>query len=437
MPTVLFLVGETSSYGLAEFLRKAGYDCHAFGHGRDLVGVFDRAVPDVIVADWNASSKPGCNAFFELRRANPRVPLIVLAGPAEIAADATIVAGAFECLVRPVQPAELYASVQRALEVARSSNVVAELAETVIGVSHPSREMLALVRRVAPSRAIVLLQSEDGAGNEQIAQLLHSWSDRRSGPFVSINCRASAAGALESQLFGYDRGAVAGQIDARAGCFERASGGTLLLDEISEISFDLQARLLRVLEEDEVLRIGGMHPLKVDVRVLAATNRVLRDEVLAGHFREDLFSRLNVITLSLPPLRERPGDILPLAEYFLASVAGAAGREIKLSAGAREVLLRQAWPGNIRELQNVISRAVALASGDIIAAVDVDPDPGAPAPGRPVHEGSLQQSLDDAAKLRIHTALDAAGGNRSQAARALSIDRTTLYRFMRRLGVRT
>src|SRR5437870_510320 len=303
----------------------------------------------------------------------------------------------------------------------------------VVAESSGSRELLALVRRVAPSRATVLIQGESGTGKELVARLLHYWSDRVGRPFVAVNVKAFAEGVLESELFGHEKGAFTGAVAARAGCFERADGGTLFLDEIAEIAPDVQVKLLRVLQEGEVLRVGGGEARAVDVRVVAATNRVVREEIAAGRFREDLYFRLNVIPIQLLPLRSRREDIVPLARLFLARHAADAGRRLAFSPEAEAVLAAHGWPGNGRALANAVERAVALARGDTIVPEDLLLEERVGA--GPAADGTLQDALDRAAATRIRAALDGAGGQRAEAARALGIDRTTLYRMMKRLGL--
>jgi DNA-binding NtrC family response regulator len=294
--------------------------------------------------------------------------------------------------------------------------------------------VLELVRRAAPSRASVLIQGESGTGKELIARLLHYWSDRVGQPLVAVNCKAFAEGVLESELFGHEVGAFTGAVAAREGCFARASGGTLFLDEIGEVSVDFQAKLLRVLQEGEVLPVGGGEPRKVDVRVVAATNRVSRDEIAAGRFREDLFFRINVIPVHLTPLRERREDILPIARHFLARHAAEAGRGLVFSDAAEEVLRTHAWPGNVRELENAVERAVVLSRGEIVGPDDLLLEPGAHGSERD-DRASLQEALDRAAAERIRTVLQQTSGNRGDAARRLGIERTTLYRMMKRFGI--
>jgi len=339
----------------------------------------------------------------------------------------------------------LRAAVNRALEKVRLDRESRrlnqrqeELCGSVVAESAESKAQLALLRRIAPSRSTVLIQGESGTGKEVVARLLHYWSERASRPFVAVNCKAFAEGVLESELFGHEKGSFTNAAGARAGCFERAASGTLFLDEIGEISLDFQGKLLRVLQEGEVLRVGGAQPHKVDVRVVAATSRMLRDEVAAGRFREALFFRLNVIPIYTLPLRERRDDVLPPARHFLANHTAQGGRRLVLGIEAESALLAYHWPGNIRELQNVIERAVVLASGETIGAEDLllEHNGGATVQVHNNHNGgSLQEDIDRATAARINAALAATHGHKAEAARSLGIDRTTLYRLMKRLGI--
>jgi DNA-binding NtrC family response regulator len=275
---------------------------------------------------------------------------------------------------------------------------------------------------------------ESGTGKELVARAIHRHSDRVQGPFVAVNCKAFAGGVLESELFGHERGAYTGAAQARAGVFERADGGTLLLDEIGEVDLEFQAKLLRVLQTREVLPVGGARPKQVDVRVVAATNRDLRAEVAAGRFREDLYFRLAVIPIRLPPLRERPEDILPLAGHFLARWARELGRSIRGWTPEVEAwLLAHPWPGNVRELENLVERAAVLARDEEITLADLlIEDAPAATPG---DELPLQAYLDRAAERRIRGALARCQGRRAEAARALGVERTTLYRLMKKFGI--
>ncbi len=294
--------------------------------------------------------------------------------------------------------------------------------------------VLDLVRRAARSDATVLVTGESGTGKELVARAVHVQSDRVGGPFVAVNCKALAPGVLESELFGHERGAFTGAERARAGLFERAERGTLFLDEIGETSPDFQAKLLRVLQEKRVTRVGGSEERALDVRVVAATNRDLEREVESGAFREDLYFRLAVIPIVLPPLRERPEDVLALARHFF--VRAAADRKPPLEGWSPEVeafLRRHPWPGNARELENTLERGVALARGPRIELADLLLD-GEP-PEAAAKEGPLADWLDQRAAERIREVLASSGKSRAEAARRLGVDRTTLWRWMQRLGI--
>jgi transcriptional regulator with PAS, ATPase and Fis domain len=316
---------------------------------------------------------------------------------------------------------------------------VTNAAAGFIAESDHSKQLVAMIRRVAPSRSTALIEGESGTGKELVARMLHYWSRRADGPFVAVNCKAFADGVVESELFGHEKGSFTGAIAARAGCFERASGGTLFLDEIAEAGPDFQAKLLRVLEDGEVLRVGASKPRKIDVRIVAATNRVLRKEVADGKFRADLYFRLNVIPVRIAPLRERTEDVLALADYLLTFYSAEAGRTIRLSDQAKDALLAYSWPGNVRELENVIERAIVLSGAEVLTpdALALDPgisEPQSEPPGAPATpDETLQVYLDRATAAKIKAALDAARGNRAEAAAALGVDRTTLYRLMKRL----
>ena len=352
-------------------MSEAGYDCETFISAKAAIASLDERSADVMVADWEMSQIGGVEFLRAVGQRRPTLPVIVVTQRATVHLAVTAVReGAFDCVAKPFSSEELRMAVARALEKARLDREgrnlhqrQEELCGSVVAESAESKAQLALLRRIAPSRSTVLVQGESGTGKEVVARLLHYWSERASRPFVAVNCKAFADGVLESELFGHEKGSFTNAAGARAGCFERATSGTLFLDEIGEISLDFQGKLLRVLQEGEVLRVGGAQPHKVDVRVVAATSRMLRDEVAEGRFREALFFRLNVIPIYTLPLRERRDDVLPLARHFLAGHAAKSGRHLTLSPEAEGALLSYTWPGNIRELQNVIERAVVLASG--------------------------------------------------------------------------
>ena len=294
--------------------------------GREALAAFERRAADVVISDIMMPNMEGNELLTELHRRVPGLPIILVTRFGSIsAAVAAMQAGAFDYVTKPVEVFELQTRVKRALELDQlhheNDTLRQELAgrfgpDSVVAESIESRKLMELVRRIAASHSTVLIQGESGTGKELVARLVHYWSDRVGHPFVAVNCKAFAESVLESELFGHEKGAFTGAIAARQGCFERASGGTLLLDEIGDISPEFQAKLLRVLQEGEVLRVGGSEPRRINVRVVAATNSSLQDKVAAGRFREDLYFRLNVIPIQLLPLRERREDILALARNF-------------------------------------------------------------------------------------------------------------------------
>jgi len=428
---------------VAAALTRAEYDCETAESGEAALSALDARGADVVVTDWKMPGMDGLELLRRIHERRPGLPVVLLTAYGTVSsAVAAIREGAFDYVVKPFDNDELRACVGRAVALKRlerenrwlRQEVSSRYApESVIAESPRGRETLEMVRRVAPSKATVLIQGESGTGKELVARLLHFWSERVGRPFVAVNCKAFAEGVLESELFGHERGAFTGATSARTGCFEQADAGTLFLDEIGEISPAFQAKLLRVLQESEVVRVGGGKAHRIDVRVVAATNRVLRDEVVAGRFREDLYFRLNVIPLALPPLRERREDILPLARHFLSRHATETGKSLDLSVAATEAMLAHPWPGNVRELENAVERGVVLARN-----VSIEPEDlllaESTVTATHAADGSLQASMDSAAAARIRSALETAGGNRAEAARALGIDRTTLYRLMKRLG---
>jgi len=316
----------------------------------------------------------------------------------------------------------------------------------IVTADRRMRELIQLARTVAPSKATVLIQGESGTGKELMASLVHENSNRAGRPFVAINCAAIPENLLESELFGYERGAFTGAVTGKAGKFEFANGGTLLLDEISEMDIRLQAKLLRVIQEGEVDRIGGRKPIPVDVRIIATTNRNLADCVKEGSFREDLFYRLNVVNLTVPPLRERIGDVALVSQHFVQAFAERNGKQVaSITAEAQSLLDSHVWPGNVRELENVIERAVITATGGEIRAQDICIEHRTVS-GLIAEEMSEKldrawnpgQTLDDIEKNVILQALQYHSGNRTHTAKALGISIRTLRNKLadyRRLGL--
>jgi DNA-binding NtrC family response regulator len=455
---VLVVDDETVVSLATKALTKAGFETQACSNGNAALATVETGGADVVVCSMQM---PGVDSMDLLRRMHarrPDVPVVMLGGDPSIhAAVPLIPEGAFDCVPKPFDDESLAAVVERALEMAslkRENDRLRDQLEAAISAagfvaeSPQSKQLVAMIRRAAPARSTALIEGESGTGKELVARMLHHWSKRANGPFVAVNCKAFADGVVESELFGHEKGSFTGAIAARAGCFERASGGTLFLDEIAEAGPDFQAKLLRVLEDGQVLRVGASKPRQVDVRIVAATNRVLRTEVAANRFRADLYFRLNVIPVRIPPLRERPEDILPLARHFLLFHSADAGRPLTLSSEAEKSLLAYAWEGNVRELENVIERAVVMSGAEVLTpeafafepftpepveAADGLADMYEPKPGRA--NETLQECVDRAATLKIKAALDAAKGNRNDAATDLGVDRTTLYRMMKRLNL--
>ncbi len=429
---------------IAMALRRGGFDCDLCHDGARALAALEERPADVVVSDRKMPGMDGLELLAEIHRRWPELPVILLTAHGDVpSAVQAMRAGAFDYVTKPFDNDELRALVGRACDLRRLERENRWLRQEVVGRYSPeaivaesprSQALLELVRRAAPSRATVLIQGESGTGKELVARLLHFWSDRVGQPFVAVNCKAFAEGVLESELFGHERGAFTGAVGGRAGCFERADGGTLFLDEIGEVGVEFQAKLLRVLQEGEVTRVGSSASRKVDVRIVAATNRVLRDEITAGRFREDLYFRLHVIPVQVAPLRERREDILPMARRFLERHAIEAGRPLQLSPAAEQALVRHDWPGNVRELENAIERAVVLARGAEVQPEDLLLEESPP-PAPNLEGGTLQETLDRAAAARLRAALDACAGNRGEAARRLGIERTTLYRMMKRLGI--
>ncbi len=436
---------------------QSGYECEICDSGDAVLSALKQRGADVIVIGLQIPGMGGLELLQQVRSRRPDVPLILLGvDPNPGTAMAAMRHGAFDYIAKPFTDDELNASVKRALDMSllqrenrqlRQQLDMASVAAGFVAESPASKNILSIVRRVAPSRSTVLIEGESGTGKELVARLIHYWGQRADGPFVAVNCKAFAEGVVESELFGHEKGSFTGAIAARAGCFERASGGTLFLDEIAETGPDFQAKLLRVLEDGEVLRVGASKPRKVDVRIVAATNRTLRKEVANNRFRGDLYFRLNVIPIHIPPLRERPEDILPLARHFLDFHSTEAGRPISLTPEAERTLCSYNWPGNVRELENVIERAVVMSGAEQLTSDAFALDRGVEEPleteatsmngAGPAHatNGSLQDCLDRAAAVRIRAALESAKGNRALAAHELGVDRTTLYRLMKRLGL--
>ncbi|MCO4770713.1 MAG: sigma-54-dependent Fis family transcriptional regulator [Deltaproteobacteria bacterium] len=423
-------------------LERDGHTVRTASRGADALVLLDDAPADVLLTDLKMPGMSGLELLEQARADHPALPVVLMTAYATVqnAIDALRL-GAFDYIRKPFDNADLVAVVRRAVETGRLRREVAVLKaelvqeqgeSSVIAASPGMQAVLDVVRRVARSRSTVLITGESGTGKEVVARALHASSDRVGAPFVAVNAKALADGVLESELFGHEKGAFTGANRARAGLFERADGGTLFLDEIGEIGADFQSKLLRVLQEREVQRVGGEKTRSVDVRLVAATNKDLEAEVQAGRFREDLYFRLAVIPVHIPPLRERREDIAPLARHFLVRQSSEQRRSLTgFSPEVEAWMASHAWPGNVRELENAVERGAVLCRGDVIELEDLL----LPARNRRPAAGSigtLQEALHEATKGAVSAALAAAGGVKTDAAETLGVDRTTLYRLLKR-----
>jgi len=416
---------------LAELLKGEGYTVDTAADGFKALGKLEQLSPSLVLSDLNMPGMDGVELLRKLKEAHPELPVVLMTafGGVETAVSA-MREGASDYLTKPLNLDELLIVVERALEQSKlrreASNLRGQLRErysfdNIVGTSLEMQHVFKVVSQVAPSRATVLLTGESGTGKELVAAAIHHHSPRAQGPFVRLHCAALADSLLESELFGHERGAFTGADRKREGRFEQANGGTLFLDEIGEISLATQVKLLRVLQERELERVGGGQTIHVDVRVIAATNRDLKAMVADGRFREDLYYRLNVINLPLPALRHRPSDVPPLAMHFLKRYAGENAKELtSISDEALTLLVAYPWPGNVRELENVIERAVVTAEGRVLEVQHLPPELGATARrgGAPIIPGA---SMDEIERHAILKTMEFAGGSTSKAAEILGI----------------
>jgi two-component system NtrC family response regulator len=367
---------------ISGFLKKQGFDVSSAESGVKALQLFRQDSIDLILTDQKMPHMSGLDLLQAVHAINPETPVILMTAFGSIeAAVSAIQEGATDYLTKPLNLDELLYRIRQVADRYRIINENRELREAlrerhriegIIGESGQMLDVLSLVRRVAPSEATVLIRGESGTGKELIARAIHFASPRASGPLVKVNCAALPETLLESELFGHEKGAFTGAVTSRQGRFELANGGTLFLDEIGDLPLHLQAKLLRVLQEREFEKVGSSRPVKVDVRILAASHRPLEALIKAGELREDLYYRLNVVTILIPPLRERRSDLAPLIDHFLRLFAEKNGKTIRgLTHEARDILLRYDYPGNVRELENLIERAVVLTRDDVIGSGDL------------------------------------------------------------------
>ncbi len=426
---------------LCDELSELGYRVGAAASGRDALKKLGEEDFAVLLTDLRMQGMQGLELLNEAKRDHPGTNVIIMTafGSVESAIEA-MKQGAYDYVTKPVKNEELALVVEKAVRDAMLRREVQQLRRAVredfsfhhiLGKSKPMREVFDLIRRVADSQTNVLITGESGTGKELAAKAIHFNSDRRGGPFVPVNCAAIPEALLESELFGHLKGSFTDAKGDKRGLFEEANGGTLFLDEISELPVMLQAKLLRAIQEKEIRRVGSTKAVAVDVRIIAATNLSLTDEVKAKRFREDLYYRLNVIEIRMPPLRERREDIPLLVDAFLKKCAEANRKAVKsIGESALAMLLDYPWPGNVRELENVIERAVTLARGEKVMPEDLPPAVHGSRGDRKVIDDAADRTLplEEVEKEYILRILDKTGGNKYQAAQLLGIDRKTLYR---------
>ncbi len=436
---------------ITEYLKEKGYDVTALGSVGEAMNVLQRDRFDVFLTDCNIPGVDALRTSGEARKINPDTAVIIMTsyGTIETAVKA-IKAGAYDYLAKPIDLDQLAVLVERISErqslIRENTQLREQLRERyafgeIASTSHAMEEVLNLVGRVAGSTATVLLRGESGTGKELIARAIHYHSPRSEHPLIKVNCAALPETLLESELFGHEKGAFTGAAARRIGKFEAADKGTIFLDEIGELAPGVQVKLLRVLQEKEFERIGGNQTVKADVRLIAATNRDLESAMREGTFREDLYYRLNVVTVSIPPLRERKEDIPALLEHFLRKYSAENDKQISgVTAEVRDLLMRYSYPGNVRELENIIERAVVLAKGDIITTADI-----------PLHlktveseekicvakrDGSLNETLETLERGLILDALKETGGVQTHAAEKLGISERVLRYKIRKHRIR-
>ena len=440
--------GLRQSLGL--LLTDAGYAVTAEQNGRRALERATADAFDLVLCDVRMPEMDGLTFLRNYRqRGGSALVIVMSAYGGEDAAIAAMKEGAYDYLPKPFRPDEVVLTLRKAEERERLRQEVAGLkAQLATGPaergliveSAAMRQALELVTRVAEHNTTVLITGESGTGKEVVARAIHRASPRAGKAFVGINCAAIPEALLESELFGHVRGAFTGASSDKTGLFEAANGGTILLDEIGELPLGLQAKLLRVLQENEIRRVGDQRTRRVDARVLAATARDLEAEVRAGRFREDLFYRIHVVVIALPPLREREDDIAPLSRHFVARLAQRFGRPLSLSADAIAWLEQQPWPGNVRELENAIERAAVLTNHEILSPVDFRieplPSPLSQDPGeKEMGSGTLRDATERAERDAIVDALKASDGNRRAAAQRLGVSLRTLFYKIDRHGI--
>jgi two-component system response regulator PilR (NtrC family) len=428
---------------------------HSVVTAGDVAGALERfrdVEPDLVVSDLRLGRESGLDLLRMLKEESPRTEFVMMTAfaTAENAVQAMKL-GAHDYVLKPFKVEELRLVVEKALEhrallaenrlLRHQVGVRRSGADEILGESPAIREVRALVDKLAPTKTTVLVTGESGTGKEVVARAIHAGSDRRDQPFVAINCGAIPEGLIESELFGHEKGSFTGAVGAKPGLFEVAGTGTLFLDEVGELPAQVQVKLLRALQEKRIRRVGGKADIAISARIIAATNRHLEAEVAAGRFREDLYYRLNVIQLQMPPLRDRSADVPAFLDFFLRRFAAELGRgEVAFSPDAVEMLAAWQWPGNVRELANVVERAATLSDGAIIGAELLPPAiRGAEQRGSPAEMSTagidLQAHLDAVERKVLEQALERTGGNKTEAAKLLALSFRSLRYRLAKFGI--
>ena len=448
MPAILIVEDEPKMRRLLELnLGEEGFTTHVVPDAESGLKILNSEPIDLVLTDFRLPGMNGLEFLQQVKGINPAIPVVMMTayGTVESAVEAMKL-GASDYVLKPFSMDEIVLVVRKELasSALRRENVQLREAlkqryeyKNIIAQSEKMQNVLGLVERVAPTNSTVLLGGESGVGKDLIARAIHEHSQRASGPFVKINSTAIPENLLESELFGFEKGAFSGAIAGKPGKFELADKGSLFLDEIGDVPASIQVKLLRVLQEREFERLGGTKTLKVDVRLIAATNRDLRAALEEGTFREDLYYRLNVVAIDIPPLREHKEDIPSLVNFFLQKLAESSGVPVKrITPAAMQVLLNHYWPGNVRELENTLERSVTLSASDVLDVTDIRLD----RPARS-NSGDTQPVLPEGMTLEaweqeiIRHALKLANGNKSQAARALGLSRNALRYRLSQMGV--
>ena len=440
---------------LTVLIRKEGHTPLVAGTGEEGLAIVEREEVDLILLDLMLPGLHGMEVLREVRRKNADVVVVMITAFSSIeSAIEAMREGAFHYIPKPFKNEEVLLTIRKGLEQRRLTSENRSLREqlrlrfafdNILGKSKPMQQVYDLIQLAAPAKSNILILGESGTGKELVAKAIHHHSRRAEGPFVTVNSGSMPADLLESNLFGHIRGAFTGAVASKRGLFELADGGSVFFDEIGNIPIDTQAKLLRVIQEREFMRLGGLDTIKVDVRIIAATNADLEAAVAQGHFREDLFYRLNVITVTLPPLRKRSEDIPLLAQHFLVQYAAENEKALRdIAPRAMELLIDYPWPGNVRELENAIERAVVLSTGEVLteellpATVRQRAEAvsgGLPAPVLPPNGFSFKDAISQYERQIIIRALQSCGGVQKRAAELLQVKPTTLHEMMKRLNI--